>query len=140
MDISYVVISGDPVDETQTRVVVETQLPVVVNGYGGGRLTFVAPNATLQEVIEKKILWKFGEEAPAYQSEHRLIGNLTRIQPIIEQEEARREAERARSEAELRARVEADARATTAARAPKAVETVVESVTERDAPPVMKER
>lgn len=132
MDIPYVVISGDPVDETQTRVVVETQLPVVVNGYGGGRLTFVAPNATLQEVIEKKILWKFGEEAPAYQSEHRLIGNLARIQPIIEQEEARRE--------EQRARVEADARATTAARAPKAVETVVESVTERDAPPVMKER
>ena len=138
MDIPYMVISADPVDEHHTRVVVETQLAVVVNGYGGGRLTFVAPNTALLQVIEDKIIWKLGQEAPAYAAEHRLIGNVNRIQAILDSEEVQRDTKRARLEADGLPRVKADASPTPGA--PAVVQAVVESVTKGETPSVMKER
>ena len=139
MDIPYVVIAADPINEHETRVVVETLLPQVVNGYGGGRLTFIAPNATLQQAIEAKVLWKLGVEAPAYKhSGHQLIGNLTKIQAILDSEEVRRDTKRARLETDGLPRVKADASPTPGA--PAVVKAVVESVTKGETPSVMKER
>ena len=141
MDIPYVVISGEPIDQAQTRVVVETQLAIVVNGYGGGRLTFVVPNATLQQSIEEKILWKFGEQAPSYgRSQHRLIGNLAKVQAILDREEAKREEKRARAQADLAARVKAEAQQSPAPDASENVQAPVESPPQRETSPVVKEK
>ncbi len=129
MDIPYKVIEGTPVGEDQTRVVVETQLAVVVNGYGGGRLTFVVQNALMQEQIEEKILWKFGEQAPAYGSQHRLIGDLSKVQSILDAEEVARETERARVEVDRLAAIQE-----------AVVESSVESPAAGEASPVERKR
>lgn len=111
MDIPYKVVECTPVDEDHSRVVVETQLPVVVNGYGGGRITIVVPNVSLQKAIEEKIAWKFTEQVTTPDGSvfpiHNFIGNLEKAQAVLDQEEAKRDAERRRVEEEIRLAAEA---------------------------------
>lgn len=103
MDIPYEVVSVLPINDHETEVVVETQLPVVVNGYGGGRVTFVAKNATLQADIEKKIAWKFTEQTTMPDGGRIAIGtlrgNLTKIQVILDRVDEQKAVEK-RKEAE----------------------------------------
>lgn len=113
MDIPYTVVECTPVDEDHSRVVVETQLPVVVNGYGGGRLTFVVANASLQNEIEEKVAWKFTQQVTTPDGSvfpiHNFFGNLEKARVVLDREEAKRDAERHRIEAEVRAAAETQA-------------------------------
>lgn len=94
MTIPYAVVAYKEVEAGKTEVVVETKLPVVINGYGGGRITIVVENARLKEQIELALSRKFtGEVHPQKHVIDTLEGDLAKVQHLIEREEAVQEAE-----------------------------------------------
>lgn len=104
MQIPYEVIAQQPVDEDNTRVVVETLPPVVINGYGGGRITFIAPNDTIEETIEAHVAKKFTTEIEPQKRDFELVGKLDKIEHVIEAATAKREeAERVEAEENAKA-------------------------------------
>ena len=144
MEIPYEVIDQKPLDENHTQVVVETQLPIVVNGYGGGRITIPVKNDLLQEQIEEKISQKFRNQVdPSQVAIDGFRPNLKKVQDIIDRNEERKEAkrddaERERAEqeareAEERARQEEARRAEEEA---KANQPPADDVVEEDPEPV----
>lgn len=104
LQIGYEVLASEPVDADRTKVVVETKLNQVINGYGGGKLTFVVENDRIKDAIEERIAGKFipvAAVAPvasvAAQKLTGMKGNLARIQELVDVAEAKK----ARIEAEI---------------------------------------
>jgi preprotein translocase subunit SecD len=147
MEIPYEVIDQKPLDANRTQVVVETQLPIVVNGYGGGRITIPVENDRLQEQIEEKISQKFRNQVdPSQVSIDGFRPNLKKVQDIVDRNEERKEAKRADAEreraeqeareAEERARQEEARRAEEEAEKAKADQPPADDVVEEDPEPV----
>lgn len=107
MDINYVVKSVVTLLDDQFRVEVVTELKHVVNGYGGGVLTFVVSASNYQAEIEKRLTWKLNGEFKPQSHDLVFHGNLELLESATEAYRERIRSEEAReTEGEQRLQAE----------------------------------